>query len=638
MSQIHEILKSYWGYTAFRPLQEEIIASVLQKRDTLALLPTGGGKSICFQVPALVTEGICVVISPLIALMKDQVEQLQKRHIQAVALYSGLSRREIDITLDNCVFGQYKFLYISPERIQTDIFIERVKRMKVGLLAVDEAHCISQWGYDFRPSYLEIIKLREMLPTVPMIALTATATKEVKKDIVEKLAFRDPQIFQKSFARENLSYSAFEEENKEKKLFNILQKVPGSAVVYVRSRKRTQQLAEWLTKSGISADYYHAGLNNQQRSYKQDSWITNHTRVMVATNAFGMGIDKPDVRTVIHMDLPDTLEAYYQEAGRAGRDENKAYAVALYHQSNITELLERVERSYPSVETIKRVYQSLANYYQVAVGSGYLASFDFELDAFTDTYKLASSDTYYALKRLEDEGFIQFNEAFYSPSKVYFQIDKKQLYEFQVANAGYDVLIKMLLRMYGGELFTSFIVISESAVARQLNGPVHEVEKMLSGLHQLGIIIYDKQKDKPQITFTTVRFNAMDMPLQSRHLQARKQQELDKVQAVINYVTHRNRCRTLLLLEYFDELSDKECGVCDVCLEKRKQKDYTDYYQQHRRKILETLTDKQISLQQLVFNINPKNEKLLLDTIREMVGSGEIVYAANGNIYRPKVS
>jgi ATP-dependent DNA helicase RecQ len=638
MSQIHEILKSYWGYTAFRPLQEEIIASVLQKKDTLALLPTGGGKSICFQVPALVTEGICVVISPLIALMKDQVEQLQKRHIQAVALYSGLSRREIDITLDNCVFGQYKFLYISPERIQTDIFIERVKRMKVGLLAVDEAHCISQWGYDFRPSYLEIIKLREMLPTVPMIALTATATREVRKDIVDKLAFRDPQIFQKSFARENLSYSAFEEENKERKLFNILQKVPGSAVVYVRSRKRTQQLAEWLTKSGISADYYHAGLNNQQRSYKQDSWITNHTRVMVATNAFGMGIDKPDVRTVIHMDLPDTLEAYYQEAGRAGRDENKAYAVALYHQSNITELLERVERSYPSVETIKRVYQSLANYYQVAVGSGYLASFDFELDAFTDTYKLASSDTYYALKRLEDEGFIQFNEAFYSPSKVYFQIDKKQLYEFQVANAGYDVLIKMLLRMYGGELFTSFIVISESAVARQLNGPVHEVEKMLSGLHQLGIIIYDKQKDKPQITFTTVRFNAMDMPLQSRHLQARKQQELDKVQAVINYVTHRNRCRTLLLLEYFDELSDKECGVCDVCLEKRKQKDYTDYYQQHRRKILETLTDKQISLQQLVFNINPKNEKLLLDTIREMVGSGEIVYAANGNIFRPKAS
>jgi ATP-dependent DNA helicase RecQ len=510
--------------------------------------------------------------------------------------------------------------------------------MKVGLLAIDEAHCISQWGYDFRPPYLEIIKLREMLPSVPIIALTATATKEVRKDIIDKLAFRDPQIFQKSFARENLSYSAFDEENKEKKLFNILQKVPGSAVVYVRSRKRTQQLAEWLTKSGISADYYHAGLNNQQRSYKQDSWITNHTRVMVATNAFGMGIDKPDVRTVIHMDLPDTLEAYYQEAGRAGRDENKAYAVALYHLSNITDLVERVERSYPSVETIKRVYQSLANYYQVAVGSGYLASFDFELDAFTDTYKLASSDTYYALKRLEDEGFIQFNEAFYSPSKVYFQIDKKQLYEFQVANAGYDVLIKMLLRMYGGELFTSFIVISESAVARQLNGQVHEVEKMLLGLHQLGIIIYDKQKDKPQITFTTVRFNATDMPLQSRHLQARKQQELDKVQAVINYVTHRNKCRTLLLLEYFDELSDKECGVCDVCLERRKQKDYTDYYQQHRRKILDTLTDKQISLQQLVFNINPKNEKLLLDTIREMVGSGEIVYAPNGNIYRPQAS
>jgi ATP-dependent DNA helicase RecQ len=636
MSHIHDILKTYWGYSAFRPLQEDIIASVLQKQDTLALLPTGGGKSICFQVPALAVEGICIVVSPLIALMKDQVEQLQKRHIRAVALYSGLTRREIDITLDNCVFGQYKFLYISPERIQTDIFIERIKRMKVGLLAIDEAHCISQWGYDFRPAYLEIVKLREILPDVPVIALTATATREVKKDIVDKLAFRKPQIFQKSFARENLSYSTFEEENKEKKLFNILQKVPGSAVVYVRSRKRTQQLAGWLSKSGISADFYHAGLNNQQRSHKQDAWITGHIRVMVATNAFGMGIDKPDVRTVIHMDLPDTLEAYYQEAGRAGRDEKKAYAVALYHQSDIKDLQEKIERAYPPAEFIKRTYQSLANYYQIAVGGGYLSSFDFELDTFTDTYKLPSSDTYYALKRLEDEGFIQFNEAFYSPSKVYFQVDKKQLYEFQVANASFDLLIKMLLRMYGGELFTSFIIISEYAVARQLHAQVSDIEKMLSALHQYGIIIYDKQKDKPQITFTTVRFNAADIPLQSRHLQIRKQQELDKVQAVINYVLHRNRCRTLLLLEYFDELSDYDCGVCDICLDKKKQKDYMDYYQQNRQKILETLAsvNKEISLQQLVYAIKPKNEKMLLDTIREMAGMGELKYAANGNIYR----
>lgn len=635
MSHIHDILKTYWGYDSFRPLQEDIISAVLQKQDTLALLPTGGGKSVCFQVPALAMDGICIVISPLIALMKDQVEQLQKRHIPAVALYSGLTRREIDITLDNCVFGQYKFLYISPERIQTELFIERVKRMKVGLLAVDEAHCISQWGYDFRPPYLEIVKLREILPDVPVIALTATATKEVRKDIIDKLAFRKPQVFQKSFARENLSYSAFKEENKEKKLYTILQRVPGSAVVYVRSRKRTQKLAEWLTQSGISADFYHAGLSNQQRSQKQDAWITNHTRVMVATNAFGMGIDKPDVRTVIHMDLPDTLEAYYQEAGRAGRDEKKAYAVALYHQSDITDLQERVERAYPPIEFIRRTYQSLANYYQIAVGSGYLSSYDFELDTFADTYKLPPSDTYYALKRLEDEGFIQFNESFYSPSKVYFQIDKKQLYEFQVANAGFDVLIKMLLRMYGGEVFTSFMVISEYAVARQLHIQVADVERMLTALHGYNILIYDKQKDKPQITFTTVRFNAVDMPLQTRHLQIRKQQELDKVQAVITYVTHQNRCRTLLLLEYFDEISDKECGVCDVCLEKKKQKDYSDYFHQNRQKILQLLTGKEISLQQLVYAINPKNEKMLLDTLREMAGTGEVKYAANGNIYIP---
>lgn len=635
MSHIHEILKTYWGHDAFRSLQEEIIHSILQKQDTLALLPTGGGKSVCFQVPALAVEGICIVISPLIALMKDQVEQLQKRHIPAVALYSGLTRRDIDITLDNCVFGQYKFLYISPERIQTEIFIERIKRMKVGLLAIDEAHCISQWGYDFRPPYLEIVKLRELLPDVPVIALTATATREVKKDIIDKLAFRRHQVFQKSFARENLSYSAFNEENKEKKLFTILQKVPGSAVIYVRSRKRTQKLAEWLIKSGISADFYHAGLNNQQRSQKQDAWINNHIRVMVATNAFGMGIDKPDVRSVIHMDLPDTLEAYYQEAGRAGRNEKKAYAVALYHQSDITGLQERVERSYPSIEFIKRTYQSLANFYQIAVGSGYLSSFDFELDTFADTYKLPPSDTYYALKRLEDEGFIQFNEAFYSPSKVYFLRDKKQLYEFQVANASFDILIKMLLRMYGGELFTSFIIISEYALARQLQLQVVDIEKMLLALHGYRIIIYDKQKDKPQITFTTVRFNAADMPLQSRHLQIRKQQELDKVGAVINYVTHKNRCRTLLLLEYFDELSDKDCGVCDICLEKKKQIDYTDYYQQNRQKILEIITGREISLQQLIYAINPKNEKMLLDTIREMAGLGEVRYAANGNIYIP---
>jgi len=634
MSQIHDILKRYWGYNAFRPLQEDIIQSVLLKQDTLALLPTGGGKSICFQVPALAVEGICIVISPLIALMKDQVEQLKKRNIPAIALYSGLTRREIDIILDNCVFNHYKFLYVSPERIQTEIFIERVKRMRVGLLAVDEAHCISQWGYDFRPPYLEIIKLRDILPQVPVIALTATATKEVKADILDKLAFRQPKVYQKSFARENLSYSAFQEEDKERKLFTILQNVPGSAVVYTRSRKRTQQLAEWLLKAGISSDFYHAGLNNDQRSYKQDAWINNHIRVIVATNAFGMGIDKPDVRTVIHMDLPDSLEAYYQEAGRAGRDEKKAYAVALYNNSDLEDLKHRIEQAFPPVDFIRRVYQSLANYYQIAAGSGYLASYDFDLEDFCKTYKLQAGETYHALKRLEDEGFIQLNEAFFSPSKVFFTVDKKQLYEFQVANASYDPLIKMLLRLYGGELFTSFMIISEQALARQLQVSRSDIEKMLTMMHSLQVLIYDKQKDKPQLTFTTVRFNTQDLPIQARHLEIRKQQELQKVAAVTDYVTHQTKCRTLLLLAYFDEHSEQECGVCDICIEKKKQKDFKDYYYLHRKQIIEALSTQEISVQQLLSRIRPKDEKALIDTLREMTNTGEIRYTAKGNIYR----
>jgi ATP-dependent DNA helicase RecQ len=634
MSQIHDILKRYWGYPVFRPLQEDIIQSVLQKQDTLTLLPTGGGKSICFQVPALALDGICIVISPLIALMKDQVEQLKKRNIPAVALYSGLTRREIDIILDNCVFNHYKFLYVSPERIQTELFIERVKRMRVGLLAIDEAHCISQWGYDFRPPYLEIIKLRDILPHVPVIALTATATKEVKADIIDKLAFRQPKVYQKSFARDNLSYSAFQEEDKERKMLTILQNVPGSAVVYTRSRKRTQQLAEWLLKSGISADFYHAGLNNDQRSYKQDAWINNHIRVIVATNAFGMGIDKPDVRTVIHMDLPDSLEAYYQEAGRAGRDEKKAYAVALYNKSDLEDLKHRVEQAFPPIDFIRRVYQALANYYQIAAGSGYLASYDFELEGFCKTYKLQPSETYHALKRLEDEGFIQLNEAFFSPSKVFFTVDKKQLYEFQVANAAYDPLIKMLLRLYGGELFTSFMIISEQALARQLQAGRTDIEKMLTNMNSLHVLIYDKQKDKPQLTFTTVRFNMQDLPIQVRHLEIRKQQELQKIGAVIDYVTHQTRCRTLLLLAYFDEISEQECGVCDICIENKKQKDYKDYYYLHRKQIMEILSTQEVSIQQLLHRIKPKDEKALIETLREMTNTGEIRYNAKGNIYR----
>jgi ATP-dependent DNA helicase RecQ len=632
MSSIHAILKQYWGYDTFRPVQEEIIRSVLEGNDTLALLPTGGGKSICFQVPALLREGICLVISPLIALMKDQVEGLKKRGIPAVAIYSGMNRREIDITLDNCIYGGLKFLYVSPERIQTELFIERFKQMRVGLLAVDEAHCISQWGYDFRPPYLQIADLRDLVPQVPVIALTATATPAVQHDIVEKLRFRTGQLFQKSFARPNLSYSAFLEEDKERKLLQILRNVPGTAVVYVRNRKRTQELAALLNRNGVGADFYHAGLDNGKRSAKQDNWIHNRTRVIVATNAFGMGIDKPDVRVVVHMDLPDTLEAYYQEAGRGGRDERKAYAVALYHPSDLEDLRRRIQLTYPPEAFLRQVYQALANHYQLAAGSGFMASFDFDLDVFQKNYNLPAIETYYALKRLEEAGFIQLNEGFHSPSKVYLPVDKKTLYEFQIANAAYDPLIKLILRMYGGELFTNFIAVSELQIARQLATEESTIVRMLELLQQANLLVYDKQKDKPQLTFTTERYEAARLPLDVRGMNLRRERDEAKAEAVIGYMTDPNRCRTALLLDYFGEILEGTCGVCDHCLEQKKEKTAPSDYGRQRRQILSVLAGRELSLQALVDQLGPGDQNALLEAIREMAGAGEIHVLDNGYV------
>ncbi|RYZ26185.1 MAG: ATP-dependent DNA helicase RecQ, partial [Sphingobacteriales bacterium] len=405
-----------YGYTAFRPLQEDIITSVLEGKDTLALLPTGGGKSVCFQVPALAMEGLCIVVSPLIALMKDQVEQLQKRGIKAISISSGMHRREIDIALDNCVHGDVKFLYVSPERLKTDIFLARFRQMKVCLIAVDEAHCISAWGYDFRPPYLQIALIRALQPKIPVIALTATATDEVKKDICERLEFKTGyQVFQQSFARKNLSYSCLETEDKPARLLQILKNVPGTAIVYVRSRNRTSVVAQWLQKQGLQAAHYHAGLSPEQRNTAQNNWIHNKTRIIVATNAFGMGIDKPDVRAVVHLDLPANLEAYYQEAGRAGRDERYSYAVLLYCKNDLEELQERIEQEHPPITELKRVYQALANSYQLAVGSGELQAFPFSLEEFSAAYKFNPAEAHNALKKLETEGLIQLNPAYHSP-------------------------------------------------------------------------------------------------------------------------------------------------------------------------------------------------------------------------------
>lgn len=554
-------------------MQEEIISAVLDERDTLALLPTGGGKSVCFQVPALLREGICLVISPLIALMKDQVEQLRRRHIHAVAVHSGMRRDEIDLLLNNAIYGDIKFLYISPERLQTELFIARVKQMKVGLIAVDEAHCISQWGYDFRPPYLRIAALRDLFPGVPVIALTATATGQVQSDIVDKLQFReDYAIFRNTFARTNLSFVVRKTEKKEEQLLQILNRVPGSAIIYVRSRKSTQDLAGWLNKKKIPASYYHAGLSFEERTRRQDDWIKNRTRAMVATNAFGMGIDKPDVRVVIHLDLPENLESYYQEAGRAGRDGLRSFAVILYHEADLRNLATKVEQAQPPLSYLKVLYQSLSNHYQLAVGSAEGESFDFDLQDFCDRFRLNAIEVFNGLKKLEEHGLLQFNESFHSPSMVHMLEDHTKLYEFQVAHAQFDPLIKMMLRLYGGEIFSSFVRIDEASLARALTTSAEDVRAMLYHLHELHILFYSPTRDTPQVTFVLPRQDAEHLPVDYKALEARRTLVLDKMKAMAAFTESTHRCRMQLIQEYFGEVTDDTCGICDVCIGKSEAK------------------------------------------------------------------
>ncbi len=620
------ILQQYWKHGQFRPMQEDIIASVLSGKDTLALLPTGGGKSICFQVPALLMEGICIVITPLIALMKDQVGQLKKRGIEAVAIHAGMSRHEIDILLNNCIFGNIRFLYVSPERLQTEIFIARAKQMKVTLIAVDEAHCISQWGYDFRPPYLQIALLREIVNNVPVIALTATATVEVRSDIIDKLNFKkEYNVFQKSFARENLSFVVRKAENKEKKLLDILQKVKGSAIVYVRSRKGTQEIATFLLKNNVSASFYHAGLDFNDRAKRQDEWIQNKVRVMVATNAFGMGIDKSDVRTVVHIDLPENIESYYQEAGRAGRDGLRAYAAILFQEADVINLKLKVAQSQPEPAFLKTIYQSLANYFQLAVGSSAGESYDFELQAFCDRFKYHSPEVYAALRKLEEEGLILFNESFYRPSQLRICFDRGELYQFQVANAMYDSIIKMFLRLYGGELFAEFVIISESDLAKAMKMTYPELVKVLLHLQQLGVVEYQPVKDKPQVTFVLARQDVEYLPLNYKRLAERKKLIDGKMNAMVAYVTSDHRCRMQLIQDYFNEDTFKTCGICDVCINKRKS-EIGEGLNDIKQEVLTVVRKKLITVEQLEDEIAPRDHELFVDAVRELVDDGIVKY------------
>jgi ATP-dependent DNA helicase RecQ len=577
-------------------------------------------------VPAIVLNGLCIVITPLIALMKDQVEQLKRKEIVAVAIHSGLSRKEIDILLDNCIYGPVKFLYVSPERLQTEIFIERVKKMNVALIAIDEAHCISQWGYDFRPPYLKIADLRDLKPEAPVIALTASATAIVQADIMDRLKFRkDYQQFHKSFARDNLSFVVRKTESKEKQLLNILGKVKGSAILYVRSRKATQDIAAWLIKRNISASFYHAGLDFEDRSKRQDEWIQNKTRVMVATNAFGMGIDKPDVRVVIHLDLPENLEAYYQEAGRAGRDGRRAYAVILFQESDLINLKQKTEQAHPEPETIRNIYQGLANYFQLAEGSAEGQSYDFDLNEFAERFHFHVSEAYSGLKKLEEEGFIQFNESYYNPSHLHLLLDKAKLYEFQIANARFDPVIKMLLRLYGGEMVSGFVKINESYVARALNLRTEEMISILKFLNDSNVVAYEPRKDKPQITFLYARYDAAKLPLNLKRLKERKDLTLSKMQSMHDYVSQADRCRMLFVQHYFDEKTLTTCGICDVCLARRKKENHQDF-DQLKKEVLAIVRQKLLTLEQIEDIIQPKDNALFIDAIRDLVDDGLIEY------------
>lgn len=631
MSAIHDILEKYWGHKSFRPLQEDIINTVLQGNDTLALLPTGGGKSICFQVPAMAKEGICIVVSPLIALMKDQVENLTSKGIKAIAITSAMHKREIDIALDNCVHGAIKFLYLSPERLETEIVKVRLQKMKVNLIAIDESHCISQWGYDFRPSYLKLVELRDLLPNIPILALTATATPEVVKDIQQKLGFKKEHVLQKSFERKNLAYVVLQEEDKLARLVKIANNLKGTGVVYVRNRKKTQDIATYLKSNKISADFYHAGLDAQTRDLKQSNWIQSKTRIIVCTNAFGMGIDKSDVRFVVHIDLPDSLEAYFQEAGRAGRDEQKAFAILLYNQGDKIELQRNIETGFPEIEDIRKTYQALANYYQMPIGSGTGTIVSFDIAKFCDTYNLQAINTFNCLKFIEREGYISLTDSVYQPSRIKLELNKEDLYKFQISNSSFDVFIKLLLRSYSG-LFDSFVKVNEYDLAKKSNVSKDEIIKRLNYLQQLKILTYAAQTELPQLTFLKARVDATNLYLSKENFQELKKRAVEKMEAVLKYADSTHKCRSQTLLAYFGETNTYRCNQCDVCLEENKTTLHTDEFELIAEQIKQLLAVHPLLLNDLVNGITSSNEDKTLRTIQWMIDNNELSYSDTNHL------
>ena len=629
------LLKEVFGWKEFRPVQKQVIDAVYQGEDTLAILPTGGGKSLCYQVPGLAKEGICIVISPLIALMKDQVDYLKARGVKAVALHTGMSAREIDTLLDNCIRGGVKFLYLSPERLKSELFVERFKQMNLNLIAVDEAHCISQWGYDFRPAYLEIATIRAYHPKVNVLALTASATPEVEKDILEKLQLKKPATFHQSFARKNLSYSVRLVENKLEKGLEILKRIPGSAIWYVRTRQATQQLAKQLQQMGFLAAAYHAGMTGSDRSAKQEAWKTNQVRIMVSTNAFGMGIDKPDVRVVLHSDLPENLESYYQEAGRAGRDGQKAYAVLLTNAQDFEQLLDRAALVYPPVEFLRRVYQCLANYFQLAIGAQSLRSYDFEISDFASTYQLPVLDSFYALKVLEEEGLIALNESFFAPSRAHFLVNPQRLYEVQIQHAKLDPVIKILLRTHGGNLFSEYFTIQEAKLAKAAGLAEAELIKALLELAKMEVLDYEPRKDRPQLTFLMERYDAATLPLNFKRITLRRELTLHKATQLVAYAHQFRICRTQFIQAYFGELSDENCGVCDHCVEQKKASLPLEVENKFKEQLLQTLAlGEAFSEEELFDAVNKPASLGHLKCLRQLVEEGKVEVSASGKYKR----
>ena len=607
VSDFHQILQKHWGYPAFRPLQLEIIESVAAGRDTLGLLPTGGGKSVTFQVYSLSVEGMCLVVTPLIALMKDQVENLRRRGIRALSLHSGMTQGEIRTTFNNAVWGDYKFLYVSPERLESEVFLEKLRHMRINLITVDEAHCISQWGYDFRPSYLRIASLRTLLPGIPVLALTATATPVVVGDIQEKLLFRERNVKSTSFARSNLAYMVRVKEDKMGYLVKSLQRARGSGIVYVRNRRGTREIAELLRKNGIAADYYHAGLNGEVRHRRQDEWISNKTRVIVATNAFGMGIDKPDVRFVIHADLPDSLEAYFQEAGRAGRDGKKSVAVLLYNPADRLKLQKHLSVVFPSLEYVRRIYEAVCNFLQVAVGFGKNQVYEFPLELFAEKYHFQVAQVYHSLKIIQRQGYMEFTEEVDSPSRVYFTVSRDDLYRFQIANEEYDGFVKLLLRSYTG-LFTGYVIIEEELLASRASTTAEVIRNFLKQLNNNRIIDYVPRKKTPYIFLPRERAEQDKLFFSRENYDLRKQDFTDRIEAVIHYASTTTKCRSQILLEYFGETESQRCGICDVCLE-RNQLGMSKLEFDRLVMVLREGLSEPLTPEELLFRLGPDNEK-----------------------------